>query len=358
MRAAVCREFGKPLVIEELRLDPVGPDDVQVDVAACSICHSDIHYAEGSWGGELPAVYGHEAAGTVSAVGRGVRSVAIWDRVSVSLIRSCGTCRQCLRSNEVFCQTDLGPVPARLHRSDGTTVDAGLRCGAFAEQVVVHHSQVMPIPASIGWNAAALLGCGVVTGVGAVLNTSSVDNASIVAVIGAGGVGLNAIQGARLAGAAAIIAIDIVDHKLEVARRFGATASVNANGDVRAGVAAATEGAGLTHAFVTVGSTVAVELAIDLVAAGSEVVIVGMPPVGARLEIDPTEIADKGLHIVGSKMGDTRLGVDIARLLNWYEQGTLMLDELVSATYPLESINEAIHDVTTGNALRNVITMP
>ena len=206
MRAAVCRAFGEPLVIEDLRLDPVGPAEVRVEVAACAICHSDIHYADGSWGGELPAVYGHEAAGTVAEVGDRVSDVTVGDRVAISLIRSCGDCAQCQRGYEVFCEAGLGPPAARLRTADGEPVEAALRCGAFAEEATVHHSQVVPIPGDLDWPAAALLGCGVITGVGAVLNTSTVDETSTVAVIGAGGVGLNAVQAAALVGAPVVVA--------------------------------------------------------------------------------------------------------------------------------------------------------
>ena len=210
MRAAVCREFGEPLVIEDLCLDPVGPDDVRVAIAACAICHSDIHYADGSWGGPLPAVYGHEAAGTGAEVGANVAGVAAGDRVAVSLIRFCGECLQCGRG----CEAGLGPRARRLRTDDGERVEASLRCGAFAEEAVVHRSQVVSLPTGLDWPSAALLGCGVITGIGAVLNTSTVDENSTVAVVGLGGVGLNAVQGAALAGAPVVLAIDTRDHKL------------------------------------------------------------------------------------------------------------------------------------------------
>ena len=222
MRAAVCRAFGEPLVIEDLRLDPIEPHQVRVEVAACAICHSDIHYADGSWGGALPAVYGHEAAGTVAEIGDEVRHVAVGDRVAISLIRACGACAQCRRGYEVFCEAGLGPTAARLRTSGDEPVAAGLRCGAFAEEVTVHRSQVVPIPGELDWPAAALLGCGVITGVGAVVNTSTVDETSTVLVVGAGGVGLNAVQAAALVGAPVIVAVDTVDSKLGDARRFGA----------------------------------------------------------------------------------------------------------------------------------------
>lgn len=357
MRAAVCRAFGEPLVIEDLRLDPVGPDEVRVEVAACAICHSDIHYADGSWGGGLPSVYGHEAAGTVVEIGDEVSDLSVGDRAAVSLIRSCGTCVQCGRGHDVFCEADLGPPAARLRTADGETVEAGLRCGAFAEEATVHSSQVARLPDELAWPAAALLGCGVITGIGAVLNTSTVDDNATVAVVGLGGVGLNAVQGAALAGAPVVLAIDIRDHKLRIARHLGATHAVGVSDDVAAAARDATGDRGVTHAFVTVGSADAIRSALELVVPGGELVIVGMPAAGSRLEIDPLQLADTGRRIVGSKMGSARLRPDIERIAGWHRQGAVKLDELVSGVYPLEGINEAIAEVKRGEAIRNVIAM-
>ena len=357
MRAAVCREFGERLVIEDLSLDPIGADDVRVEIAACAICHSDIHYADGSWGGGLPAVYGHEAAGNVVEAGGAVTGVAVGDRVSISLIRACGACPQCRRGYEVFCEAALGPPAHRLRTAGGERVEASLRCGAFAEEAVVHRSQVVRLPSDLAWPAAALLGCGAITGIGAVLNTSSVDETSTVAVVGLGGVGLNAVQGAVLAGAPVIVAIDTQDHKLATARLFGATHTVNASDDVIAAVREATGSGGVTHALVTVGSAAAVRSALELVVPGGELVIVGMPEAGSRLEVDPLELADSGRRIVGCKMGSARPHQDVGRIVDWYREGAIKLDELVSGVYPLHEINEAIAEVKRGDAVRNVIAM-
>ena len=194
MKAAVCREFGSPLLVEEISLGEVGPEDVRVDIETCAVCFSDIHYADGEWGGYLPAVYGHEAAGVVAAVGDSVEDVAVGDHVVVTLIRHCGDCSQCDRGNHVFCETSFAADEnKRLADESGTPVEAAMLCGAFAEQVVVDHSQVVVISEDLDWNVAALLACGVITGVGAVTNTSSADESSTVVVVGAGGVGLNTI---------------------------------------------------------------------------------------------------------------------------------------------------------------------
>ncbi len=358
MRAAVCREFGKPLVVENVSLGQLGPDDVQVDVAACAICHSDMHFAAGEWGGTLPAVYGHEAAGVVEAVGSDVESVKVGDHVVVTLIRSCGECKQCSRGNEVFCtkayQADAAP---RLSGPDGEDVLAGMLCGAFAEQVVVDSSQVVPIPSDMSWPVASLLACGVITGVGAVTNTSSADANSTVVVVGAGGVGLNTIQGASIVGAHAVIAIDLAPEKLDIAKDFGATHVATPDNATEVIMEATGGSSVVSHVFVTVGSAPAISAALDYVDVGGELIIVGMPAVNNEIEIDPVNIASAGQRIIGSKMGTSQIQRDIPKLIGWYQEGKLKLDELVSATYSLDDINQAIADVSGGAVIRNVLLM-
>jgi S-(hydroxymethyl)glutathione dehydrogenase/alcohol dehydrogenase len=224
IRAAVCRDFNAPLSIETVTLADPGPGEVKVAVKACAICHSDIIYAEGGWGGELPMVLGHEAAGIVEAVGPGVDGVAPGDHVVVTLIRSCGSCHYCSGGHQVLCEEvfPLDETIAAFERKRKAMVH-GLRTGAFAEKVVVEKSQVAVIPKDIAFEPASLLACGVITGFGAVTNTAQIPEGSHVAVIGCGGVGLNAVQGALAAGAKTITAIDLSDDKLEAAKRFGAT---------------------------------------------------------------------------------------------------------------------------------------
>ncbi len=357
MKAAVCREFGKPLVIEELSLADAGPGEVRVKIKAVAICHSDILYAEGSWGGDLPAVYGHECAGVVEAVGGGVTSVKVGDHVVVTLIRSCGHCRECTRGNPVSCDS-LFPLDAKTPLADasGKPVVQSLRTGGFAEYVVVHESQMVAVPGSIPLVSAALLACGVITGFGAVTNTAKVAPGSHVAVIGTGGVGLNAIQGAHICGAQTIIAVDIADNKLEAAKSFGATHGVNSKTEnVKARVREITGGRGADYVFVTVGVKSAFDQSYGLLARGGTAVLVGIPASGVLSEIDPGAMAVSSQNILGSKMGSSRIQVDIPNLVALYEQGRLKLDELVTKTYPIEEINEAIAAVKRGEALRNVI---
>ncbi len=357
MRAAVCHEFGQSLVVEDVVPGEVGAQDVRVDIAACAVCHSDIHYAEGAWGGTLPAVYGHEAAGIVSAVGATVDDVSVGDHVVVTLIRHCGECRQCRRGNHVFCETAFdADATERLKTSSGEDVHAAMLCGAFAEEVVVDHSQVVAIPDDLDWAIASLLACGVITGVGAVTNSSSIDADSTVVVVGAGGVGLNAIQGAAIVGARVVIAVDLAQEKLDIAKSFGAT-HVATPDTVHDVIAQATGSSGVSHSLVTVGSKPAILAAMGYIESGGELVIVGMPANGNEIEIDPGTVAAVGQRIIGSKMGTSQIRRDIPQLIEWYREGVLKLDELVSGTYPLEEINEAISDVASGGTIRNVVLM-
>ena len=357
VKAAVCREFGAPLSIEDITVAPPRRGQVKVTVEACAVCHSDIHLAEGAWGGRLPAVYGHEAAGVVAELGDGVDSVAVGDRVVMSLIRSCGLCRSCQRGMPVGCTgTFANDAAPPLSDANGEPLTHGLKTGTFAEQAVVDASQIVAIPDDIPMTSAALLGCGVITGFGAVTNTAQVEPGSHVAVIGCGGVGLNVVQGASISGAASVIAIDLADDKLVDAEEFGATAGVSAAADdVAAQVNALTEGRGADYVFVAVGAKPAVEQAFSLVAPGGAVVVVGMTAGGVTVEFDSTTVAALNQRVLGSMMGSSRLPIDIPMLVSLYHDGRLKLDELVSCTYGLEEINEAIDSVKRGEARRNVI---
>lgn len=357
IEAAVCHEFARPLVIEEIDIAPPGPGEVMVDVRACAICHSDIFYAEGAWGGALPAVYGHEAAGIVSAVGRGVEGVAEGDHVVVTLIRSCGHCHYCGQGSRVMCE-EVFPLDGKspLTGADGRAYEQAMRTGAFAQKVVVHESQIAGIPADMDFAAASLLACGVITGFGAVTNTAKVRAGQGVAVIGCGGVGLNSVQAAALAGASPVVALDLSGHKLAMAARFGATHAFDAAApDTAEAIMALTAGRGVDHVFVTVGARAAFDSAFSYLTKNGTVVIVGMPPTGVHASYDPGTMAAWNQKILGSKMGEADIARDIPVLLEHYRAGRLRLDELVSGRYPLREINEAIAAVKAGTALRNVI---
>ncbi len=357
IRAAVCHEFGAPLSIEEVTLAAPGADEVEVAVEAVAICHSDISYADGAWGGALPAVYGHEAAGRVTAVGAGVRRLAVGDPVIVTLIRSCGQCPSCSGGHPVRCETpaaDAGP----LTRADGGPLVQGLSTAAFAEKVVVHRSQVAPIPDDMPMDVASLLACGVITGVGAVINSAGVRPGESVVVVGAGGVGLNAIQGAVIAGARQVIAVDLSEEKLDDARAFGATHGVLATDPKpHRSVREITGGRGADHVLVTVGAAQAYQDAPKFLAPGGTLVMVGMPPTGATVTYEPVVVAATSQVMRGSKMGDVVISRDIPWLVDLYKQGRLELDALISGRYPLDDINAAIADTRAGRARRNVIVL-
>lgn len=357
MRAAVCHAFGRPLVVEEVEIDSPGRGEVAVRIAACGICRSDVASIEGAWGGPLPAVYGHEAAGVVEETGRGVAGVEVGDHVVVTLIRSCGRCPFCARGEPAFCEAP-GPRDRRspLRFPEGAEIVQGFGVGAFAERVVVHASQAVPIPRALPLEPASLLGCAVLSGVGAVVNTARVEAGSSVVVIGAGGVGLNCLQGAVLAGADPIVAVDVAEAKLEAARLFGATHAVHAaGGGVDEAVRGLTGGRGADYVFVAAGAPGLVEQGLALLRRGGALVVIGMPASGARSAIDPTALAHDGLRILGSKLGSARPHVDIPTLAELYRQGRLKLDGLVSARYPLEDVNEALESAARGDALRSVL---
>ncbi len=357
MKAAVCREFGKPLVIEEVSLADAGPGEVKVELAATAICHSDISYADGAWGGDLPAVYGHECAGVVESVGLGVTTVKVGDPVVVTLIRSCGHCHGCVRGMPVTCSTQF-PLDAKSPITDksGKSLVQSMRTGGFAEKVLVHESQCVAIPGNVPMTSASLLACGVITGFGAVTNTARVPAGSHVVVIGTGGVGLNSIQGARVSGARTVIAVDIADNKLEAAKGFGATHGINSSKEnVLERVMQLTDSRGADYVFVTVGAKGAFDSSYAMLAKGGSTVLVGMPASGVMSEIDPGTMAAYSQNVLGSKMGSARIQVDIPNLVDLYQQKRVKLDELITKTYPLEQINEAIAAVKRGEALRNVI---
>lgn len=340
-------------MIEEVNLRAPLADEVRVEIDAVAICHSDITFFDGSWGGALPAVYGHEAAGRVVEVGAGVESFDPGDRVVVTLIRSCGSCRPCRRGHPVACQTKPDPG-SPIAGADGEEIAQGLFCGAFAEEVVVHRSQIVRVdlPAA----PASLLACGVVTGTGAVLRSSTVSAEDRVVVIGCGGVGLNVVQGARIAGAEVIVAVDPDPAKVEAARAFGATHGIDPTaGDTAAALREICDGGLADLVFVATGAPAAYRSAANLLAVGGSLVAVGMPADALDLNWDPGSLAAADQRIIGSKMGSAHPQRDITELVEHHRTGDLMLDELISATYPLEQINEAVDAVREGSALRNVV---
>jgi Zn-dependent alcohol dehydrogenase len=355
VKAAVCRAFGEPLKVEELELAPPGAGEVRVRVAACAICHSDVAAAAGAWGGRLPAVYGHEVAGIVEETGDGVEGLAPGDHVVVSLIRACGTCYLCATGEPALCESTFAlDEHSPLRTARGAAVVQGLRTGGFAEEIVVHASQAVPVPRELPLVAASLLACGVLTGHGAVVRTARVAEGETVVVVGAGGVGVNCLQAAALSRAATILAVDPAPGKREAARAFGATHAARPE-DARRTVRELTGGRGADHVIVAVGAKSAIEHAFPLVRRGGTVTLAGMPPSGVTVEVDPTAVAHDAVRILGSKMGSALPHEDIPRLAWLYLDGHLELDALIGGRYPLARINEALASSARGEAHRNVI---
>ncbi len=357
MKAAVCYAYDQPLTVEEIDIDPPKAGEVLVRVAACAICHSDVHQIRGDWSAALPLVAGHEASGVVVELGSGVTTVAVGDHVVMSLLRSCGRCFYCARGDLHLCEGDFAlQHETRLHNKRGEPIIQSIKTAAFAEFAVVDQSQLVPIPKDMPLDSASLLACGVITGLGAVVNTARVRTGENVAVIGLGGVGLSAVQGAALSGAQPIIAMDLLEAKMRAALDFGATHAFNAADEtLLARVQALTGGRGVDYAFVTVGSPRAVAQGISLVRNGGALVLVGIPDDKAVHPLLLAQTVWREQRILGSSMGSTRLSVQVPQLVELYRQGRLKLDELISRRYPLEQINQAIADMEGGQALRNVI---
>ena len=358
IKAAVCRAFAKPLSIEPIKLRSPGYHEVKVRIKACAICHSDISYIDGIWGGDLPTVFGHEASGIVMAKGGGVIGYEIDDHVMVTLIRSCGHCPSCASGAGVLCDqkdhlTSGSPIQSS---NDKAIINQAMNCGAFAEYVVVHHSQLAKIPKKMPFTSAAVLSCAGLTGIGAVVNSAKLRVGDSVVVIGAGGVGLNAIQGAYLAGADKIIAIDLLPEKLKIAKHFGASHGVMADSEKPwRQIKTITQGRMADAVFVTVGSTAAYDLAPRLLGRMGNVYMLGMPASGQKSHYEPVIFAAVGHGMKGSKMGDVVLARDVPWMISMYEQDRLNLDDLISNTWALADINHAIADTKSGTAKRNVI---
>ncbi len=357
MKAAICHAFGTPLVIEEVEIRGPKMGEVEVELDAVAICHSDLSYQDGGFGGYLPALFGHEAAGRITALGDGVQGFEIGDSVAVTLIRACGQCDSCGSGSPTTCETPVDYAASPVTTKDGTPVYHAMETGAFAEKTVIHHSQIVKIPADMPKDVACLLSCGVITGVGAAVITGGVTAGQDVVVIGAGGVGLNAIQGARIAGARRIIAVDMHQDKLDAAIEFGATDGVLASEPKPWNAAKKILGRGADAVLVTVGAAPVYDVAPRYLAARGKVVMVGMPHGDKVATYSPLIMANQGQSILGSKMGGVVVKRDIPWMVDLYQQGRLKLDELISNRFTLEQINGAMEDTRSGAARRNVIIL-
>jgi len=354
VKAAVCYEFGKSLVVEDVNIGRPKEGEVKVRIGATAICHSDIHLIRGDWGARLPALAGHESAGYIEEVGENVTLVKPGDTVVVSLLSSCGRCLQCVSGRPYMCQLWPLSSESRLHNKQGQEISNLAGTATFAEYAIVHESQTVPIPKDMPIDRASLLACAVITGFGAVVNTAQVKALSSVVVIGCGGVGLNSVQGAALSGAYPVIAVDMLDNKLEAARTFGATHTVKAGDENAVQTVQNWTGRGADYVIVTVGSTAAVQQGFTMSGPRGKIVVAGIPPRTESIAL-PSPATWQERMITSCSMGSTRLSVDIPKLITLYQAGRLKLDELITARYSLDQINEAIEAVERGEALRNII---
>jgi len=357
MKAAVMHQPKTPLVIEDVAIGKPGPREVLLRTAAVGVCHSDLHFLDGAYPFPTPVVLGHEAAGIVEQVGSEVRTVKPGDHVITCLSAYCGHCEHCLTGHLSLCvEPDTkrreGEEPRLLAR--GAPMNQFLNLSAFAEQMLVHEHALVAIRPEMPLDRAALIGCAVTTGVGAVVHTARVQPGETVAVIGCGGIGLATINGAAIAGAGRIIAIDRVPGKLALAKQFGATDVVDAaDADVVDAVRALTRG-GVHHAFEAIGLKQTAEQAFSMLRRGGTATVIGMIAPGVKIELKGTDfLAEK--RIQGSMMGSNRFPVDMPRLVDFYLSGKLKLDQLISRRMPLENINDAFDELRRGELARSVI---
>lgn len=364
MRAAVLYEALTPMTIEDVTLDGPRDDEVLVQVKATGACHSDYHVIDGTWHGPgypMPIILGHEAAGVVEKVGTNVRTLAPGDHVILSFAPNCGRCRMCTVGQPHLCsglRSPAGTFPdgTRRHHKNGLEINCfGRGMSSFAEYSVVHQSAAVKIDPAMPMQGAALIGCAVMTGVGAVLNTARVEPGASVAVFATGGVGLSVVQGAVLANASKIIAVDLLDNKLDYAATVGATHTINSSKeDALQKIRELTGGHGVDYAFDAIGDSRVSRMCYDAVRRGGTAVIVGMAPTGSEISI-PSTIAGEEKIVRGCFYGSTRPAVDFPRLVDFYLRGALQLDRMITRTYSLDEINQAFEAMGRGENARGII---
>jgi S-(hydroxymethyl)glutathione dehydrogenase/alcohol dehydrogenase len=362
MRAVVLESSGARPALRDVELAAPKTGEVEVTIAAAGVCHSDLHVVNGDWEVPMPLVLGHEGAGVVTAVGPGVDDLAEGDHVVISWVPSCGECRQCRAQRPWQCELAATVVALDGHLFDGTSrLSAGgrplhhyLGASTFAERVVVPASGAVKVRDDAPLDVIAIVGCAVATGVGAVTNTAAVRAGATVVVIGCGGVGLCCVQGARIAGAGRIVAVDVNPDKLPVAARLGATDTLLATEDP-VGALMELEPAGFDFAFDAIGRTQTTEQAIQILGLGGAAVIVGLPPTGTQARFDPLVLAETNQRILGSNYGSVDPRRDLPRLVDMYIDGALDLDILISGRRPLDDAAQALDDLAAGRTLRTLL---
>ncbi|WP_093802968.1 S-(hydroxymethyl)mycothiol dehydrogenase [Streptomyces sp. Wb2n-11] len=357
VRGVVARAKNEPVGVETIVIPDPGPGEAVVRIQACGVCHTDLHYKQGGIGDEFPYLLGHEAAGVVETVGEGVTDVAPGDFVILNWRAVCGQCRACRRGRPQYC-FDTRNAKQKMTLTDGTELSPALGIGAFAEKTLVAAGQCTKVDPEASPAVAGLLGCGVMAGIGAAINTGQVSRGDSVAVIGCGGVGAAAIAGARLAGAAKIIAVDLDDRKLELARTLGATDTVNSkNTDPVAAIRALTDGNGADVVIEAVGRPDTYQQAFYARDLAGTVVLVGVPTPDMELTLPLLDIFGRGGALKSSWYGDCLPSRDFPMLIDLYRQGRLDLDAFVTGTVGLQDVEMAFERMHGGDVLRSVVVL-
>ena len=359
MKAAVFHGPNLPLSIEDVELDKPQDREVLIKTVASGVCHSDLHFVDGFYPYPAPAVLGHEAAGIIEEVGKQVTYVKPGDHVICCLSVFCGNCEQCMSGHPNRCSnkqaTQRNPSDKPRISQKGKPVNQFLDISSYCEKMLLHENAVVKIREDLPLDRAALIGCGVTTGVGAVLNTAKIEPGSTVAVFGAGGVGLAAIQGARIAGARKIIAIDMFEGKLAMAKRLGATDTVDASSsDPVDEIRKMTDGAGVDYSFEAIGLKKVAEQAFLAIKPGGTATVIGMIPVGQQVELDGYMFLTER-KLQGSNMGSNRFRIDMPKYIDFYLQGRLNLDDMISQRRKLEDVNDAFRAMKAGEVARTVL---
>ncbi|HSJ92268.1 MAG TPA: S-(hydroxymethyl)mycothiol dehydrogenase [Ilumatobacter sp.] len=357
VRGVIARAKGEPVTIENVIVPDPGPGEAVVQIQACGVCHTDLHYREGGINDEYPFLLGHEAAGIVESVGEGVTNVRPGDYVILNWRAVCGSCRSCLKGKPWYCFSTFN-ASQKMTLEDGTELTPALGIGAFIDKTLVHSGQCTPVDPEAPATAAGLLGCGVMAGLGAAINTGNVGRGDSVAVFGCGGVGDAAIAGAYLAGASKIIAVDIDDTKLAWAEEFGATHTCNANQtDPVEFIQSVTDGNGADVCIEAVGHPAVYQQAFAARDLAGTVVLVGVPNPEMKLELPFIEVFGRGGALKSSWYGDCLPSRDFPMLIDLYRQGRLDLERFVSETIGIDDVEEAFHKMERGEVLRSVVVM-
>lgn len=360
VKGAVLYNFFEPLKIESVNLKAPRADEVVVKIAASGVCHSDLSVIQAKLPMPPPVILGHEGAGIVEEVGSAVKDLKPGDHVVLSWVQNCGQCHYCIAGHSHLCDAGIRSVMAgeeAVFEKDGVDISRMAGVASFAERTIVRATAAIKIPDDVPLDKACLVGCGVMTGVGAAVNTVHIHPGQTVAVFGCGGVGLNVIQGAALCGAARIIAVDMVQKKLELAKVFGATDTINAKdaGDPADAIRALTEGHGVDFAFEVIGAPAVILQAFNSVKRGGKAVVVGVPGAGQEVTIPGMALPLDEKSLVGSLYGSANLRRDMPKLIELYMRGRLKIDELISRRIKLEQVNEAFEAMEKGEVARSVI---